>query len=112
MPAAVRQLASQRWRIAIAMTAAMMAVYFGFILLVAFAPNWLGHTLTPGLSFGIALGMVVIFTAWLLTLLYVRWANRVYDPALSALRSRHAAGARTSTDSTEKAGTESEGGAR
>ena len=65
-------MASQRWRIAIAMTAVMMAVYFGFILLVAFAPNWLGQTVTPGLSFGIALGVVVIFTAWLLTLLYVR----------------------------------------
>jgi len=30
----LRLLAAARWRVAIALTAAMMAIYFGFILLV------------------------------------------------------------------------------
>jgi hypothetical protein len=31
----------------------------------------------------------VIVAAWVLTFIYVNWANRVYDPALAALRSHH-----------------------
>ena len=40
----------------------------------------------PGLSLGILLGALVIVASWLLTWVYVRWANAHYDPALRALR--------------------------
>jgi uncharacterized membrane protein (DUF485 family) len=43
------------------------------------------HDHRPGLSL-ILLGVLVIFAAWLLILVYVRWANRHYDTALAALR--------------------------
>ena len=64
----------------------MVLVYFGFIALVAFKPALLGRLLHEGLSLGILLGALVIVAAWLLTFVYVSWANRVYDPALAALR--------------------------
>lgn len=64
----------------------MVLVYFGFIALVAFKPALLGRLLHEGLSLGILLGALVIVAAWLLTFVYVTWANRVYDPALAALR--------------------------
>jgi hypothetical protein len=38
----------------------MMAIYFGFILLVAWAKPLLGRQLVPGLSLGILLGALVI----------------------------------------------------
>ena len=38
----LKQLDAARWRIAIALTAAMMVLYFGFILLVAYAKPLLG----------------------------------------------------------------------
>ena len=41
-------LAGAQWRLAVRLTAAMMAVYFGFILLVAFAKPLLGTLLVPG----------------------------------------------------------------
>ena len=63
-------------------TAAMMVIYFGFILLVAFDKPLLGTLLAPGLSLGIALGAVVIVAAFTLTGFYVRWANEHYDSAL------------------------------
>jgi uncharacterized membrane protein (DUF485 family) len=78
----LRALARERSRIAITLTVVMIAVYFGFIMLIAFAKGWLGRTLVPGLSFGIVLGAVVIVATWLLTWIYVRWANTHYDPAL------------------------------
>ncbi len=86
--AAVRALARARGRVAALLTAAVCALYFGFILAVAFARDTLAALVVPGLSLGIALGAAVIVGAWLLTWAYVRWANGRYDPALAALRER------------------------
>lgn len=86
---ATRRIAAQRRRVALLLTTVMVVVYFGFILLVAFDPTLLGRLLTDGLSLGILLGALVIVTAWLLTWVYVSWANRVYDPALHTLREQH-----------------------
>jgi uncharacterized membrane protein (DUF485 family) len=82
----IERLGAARWRLTLRLTAAMMAVYFGFILLVAFAKPLLGTTLVPGLSLGILFGALVIVCAWVLTWLYVRWANRHYDAAVTRLR--------------------------
>lgn len=75
-----------RWRVAAVLTTVMVVVYFGFILAVAFAKTTMGAGIVPGLSVGIALGAGVIVTAWVLTGVYVFWANRVYDPAVRELR--------------------------
>jgi uncharacterized membrane protein (DUF485 family) len=83
---ALEAIASRRLRVALALTAAMLVVYFGFILLIAFAKDFLSRTITDGLSVGMALGVVVILATWALTWIYVRWANRVYEPALDELR--------------------------
>jgi uncharacterized membrane protein (DUF485 family) len=80
---AVTRLAARRWRLALALTAAMLAVYLGFILLIAFAKPLMAVRVTGGLTVGILLGMLVIVSAWLLTFTYVRWANNHYDRALS-----------------------------
>ena len=79
-------VSAARWRIAITLTATMMAGYFGFILLVAFNKPLLGSLLVPGLSLGMLLGVLVIIVAWTLTWVYVRWANRHYDSSLDRLR--------------------------
>jgi uncharacterized membrane protein (DUF485 family) len=85
-PGSLQALQSARARVVVALSAATVLVYFGFILLVAFAPAHLGALLAPGLSLGIVLGASVIVLSWLFTALYVRWANQRYDPALRELR--------------------------
>ena len=79
-------LAARRWRIAITLTIAVMALYFGFIALIAFNKEAMGTLLTPGLTVGILFGAVVIVASWLSTWVYVRWANAHYDDAVTALR--------------------------
>lgn len=79
-------LAARRWRLALALTGTMLATYFGFLLLVAYDKPMLGTVVVPGLSVGILLGALVIVVAWVLTGLYVRWANRTYDVELARLR--------------------------
>ena len=85
--AAFHDLARRRWRIAIVLTTVMVAIYFGFILLVAYNKPLLGRLISPGLSIGVLLGALVIVLSWILTWIYVRWANRHYDSALDELRS-------------------------
>jgi len=82
----LREVARARTRIALWLTAAVVAVYFGFIGAVAFARPALGLLLAPGLSLGIVLGAAVIVVSWALTWVYVRWANTHYDRALRDLR--------------------------
>jgi uncharacterized membrane protein (DUF485 family) len=84
----LRELDAARWRIAIGLTVAMMVLYFGFILLVAYAKPLLAWIVVPGLSLGMLLGALVIVAAWVLIWIYVRWANSRYDAAIQALRER------------------------
>ena len=84
----LKSIDAARWRVALLLTGAMMAVYFGFILLVAYDKPLLTRLVIPGLSLGILLGALVIVSAWMLIWIYVRWANQHYDAALEALRKR------------------------
>lgn len=83
---ALRKLDAARWRVATALTAAMMVLYFGFILLVAYNKPLLATLVVPGLSVGILCGALVIVAAWVLIWIYVRWCNRYYDAAIGDYR--------------------------
>jgi uncharacterized membrane protein (DUF485 family) len=80
------QLHRARWRVALALTCAVIVVYFGFILLIAYRRDVLARLIVPGLSVGILLGALVIVVSWLLTWFYVRWANSKYDTELQSIR--------------------------
>lgn len=83
---ALKALAAERWRVSIWLTAAMMFIYFGFILLVAFNKSLMGSLIVPGLSWGILLGALVIVAAWVLIYVYIRWANNSYDQQIENLK--------------------------
>ena len=82
----LQRLDAARWRMAMALTIVMMVLYFGFILLVAYSKPLLTAVVTPGLSLGMLMGVLVIVAAWVLIAIYVRWANSHYDDAIAALR--------------------------
>ncbi len=84
--ATFRALAFSQRRFALLLTLAMIVLYFGFILLIAFDKPLLARKLGPGLSLGIVLGAAVIVCSWLLTWVYVRWANTHYDTQLDRHR--------------------------
>jgi uncharacterized membrane protein (DUF485 family) len=85
---AIDRLSAARWRVALILTTAMMVLYFGFILLVAFNKPLLGRELTSGLSLGILLGALVIVASWVLIWIYTRWANTHYDGEVARLQGR------------------------
>lgn len=72
----VRKRSSFGWML----SAAMLAIYFGFILLVGYEPKLLGIPMGSGVTtIGIPIGLVVIVSAFILTGLYVRRANAEFD---------------------------------
>lgn len=79
-------LAARRTRLAASLTAVMVVMYFGFILLIAYNKPLMGRLVVPGLSLGILLGALVIVASWLLTWAYVHWANTRYDRELADLQ--------------------------
>jgi len=79
-------LVKQRLKIALVLSSAMIVIYFGFMGLFAFDKPLLGTILAPGLSLCIVLGPLVIISSFVLCLIYVLWANRVFDAGIRDLR--------------------------
>ena len=82
-----RQLLKRRGRFTWTLSIVMLVAYFGYIALVAFDKSLLARPIGGGVtSLGIPVGVGLILLAILLTGLYVRRANRDYDPLVDALR--------------------------
>jgi uncharacterized membrane protein (DUF485 family) len=73
-------LVQRRTRLAAVLSAAILVIYFGFILLVAYAPGFLGTPIGVGvMTIGVPLGLFVIVAAFALTGIYVARANTTFD---------------------------------
>ena len=76
------ELVRERSRFGWILTAIMLAVFFGYILLIAFAPEVLARRISSTTTLGIPVGIGVILTGILLTGIYVHRANRRFDPMI------------------------------
>lgn len=86
------QLVRRRNRFAWTLTACMLAIYFGYVLLIAFRRDILALPIGDGVTtLGIPVGLGVILAGIALTGIYVRRANKVYDPEVEALLSEYEA---------------------
>ena len=75
-----QQLKAKRTRFGWWLTLAMMVVYYGFILLVAFNKEFLSQRLGAGvMTVGIPIGFGVIVFTVVITAYYVNRANSVFD---------------------------------
>ncbi|MPY90759.1 MAG: DUF485 domain-containing protein [Luteitalea sp.] len=81
-------LVARRWRVSLVLTACLSLLYYGYILLIATNRALLAQRVGDVVTLGILLGVAVIFGAWLLTAIYVVWANRRYDVEARRLRQR------------------------
>lgn len=85
---AFARLRASRGRLATRLTTIMCAIYYGFILTIAFAPKVLATKVDDIITVGIPLGLGVILSAIVLTAVYVRRANGEFDRLTAeALRS-------------------------
>jgi uncharacterized membrane protein (DUF485 family) len=76
-----KHLTRQRALLAWSLSCVVLAIYYSFIMVVAFVPAWLHLPLYDGshLSLGMPIGVTIILLSWLLTAWYVHRANTHFD---------------------------------
>jgi cation/acetate symporter len=93
-------LVTTRGRFAWTLAVTVLAIFYGFVMLVAFEPQLLGRPVAEGsaLTVGVAFGLFMFVFFWILTAVYVRRANGEFDAVTAeivkeARLAEHAAGA-------------------
>ncbi|MFC0388420.1 DUF485 domain-containing protein [Muricoccus vinaceus] len=82
-----QELIRRRSAFAWTLSAIMLGLYFGFVLLVAFAKDLMAVRIGGGVtSLGILLGLGIIATAFVLTGVYVARANSRFDDLTRSLQ--------------------------
>nr|WP_315260098.1 DUF485 domain-containing protein [uncultured Duganella sp.] len=84
-----QKLVKSRSRFGWLLTAAMLVVYYGYILLIAFDKEFLATKTGEGvMTWGMPIGLFVIIFTVLITGVYVRRANSQYDELTQAIHAK------------------------
>ena len=75
-----QQLVKRRRRFVVPATVFFLAWYFGFIVLAGYAPDFMGESVYEGLTVGYLLALTQFVMVWFLGWLYLRKADRDFDP--------------------------------
>ncbi len=81
-----KALVKRRWSVSMLLLVLLFVCYYGFILLVSGDKAFVAQKVGESTTLAIPLGVGVIVFAWLLTAIYVGWANRSYDPEVDRLK--------------------------
>ena len=75
------ELEGKRSRFALLLTAIVMVSYYGMMMIVAFAPDFMRTPISAGstLTIGVPIGAVIIIGSWLLTGWFVSRSNGEFD---------------------------------
>ncbi len=76
-----RELIKRKKAFVVPATIFFLSWFFGFIILAGYAPDFMGREfLTDGLTVGYAFALTQFLMVWGLGWLYLRKADRVFDP--------------------------------
>jgi uncharacterized membrane protein (DUF485 family) len=82
-----QRLVAKRTKFGWTLTALMMIVYYGYILLIAFNKELLARRIGDSvITWGIPIGLFVIVFTIVITGIYVRRANREFDDLTAEIR--------------------------
>jgi len=82
-----KALVAKRWKVSLVLLTLLFVSYYGFIVLVATAKDFVSQRVGEVTTLAIPLGVAAIVIAWALTAFYVAWANKSYDPEVERLKS-------------------------
>ncbi|MCG6551003.1 MAG: DUF485 domain-containing protein [Candidatus Magnetominusculus sp. LBB02] len=83
-----KKLSGQKSTVSLVLTVLELVFYFGFIGLIAFNKPFLSSMLTERITIGIPIAVGVIVMSWILTGIYVYWANNTYDELVKKVRDK------------------------
>ena len=75
-----RELIAAKRRFVLPATIFFLAWYFGFVLLAGYAPDFMGESVYQGLTVGYTLALTQFVMVFTLGIMYLRRAERVFDP--------------------------------
>jgi uncharacterized membrane protein (DUF485 family) len=76
-----RELIRKKRAFVLPATIFFLVWYFGFIVLAGYAPDFMGEEfITDGMTVGYALALTQFIMTWVLGWMYLRRADRVFDP--------------------------------
>ena len=75
-----QELVTTKRRFVLPATIFFLAWYTGFILLAGYAPDFMRESVYEGLTVGYCLALSQFVMVWVLTALYLRRADSVFDP--------------------------------
>ncbi|MTE13966.1 DUF485 domain-containing protein [Nocardia aurantiaca] len=81
-----QELRNRLRRFAFPMTALFLTWYLMYVLLGAYAHDFMAHKVIGHVNVGLLLGLGQFVSTFVITGLYVRFANRELDPRAAALR--------------------------
>ncbi len=81
-----KALVSKRWTLSMVLITLLFVCYYGYIVLVATAKDFVNQKVGEVTTLAIPIGIAVIVIAWALTAFYVGWANKSYDPEVERLK--------------------------
>ena len=79
------QLRGRFRRFVFPMTILFLAWYFLYVVLAAFFPDFMSIKLWGNINIGLILGLGQFASTFAITMTYVRWADRNFDPAAQKL---------------------------
>lgn len=83
-----KNLVTRRWTVAIILTALVFLTYYGFVLVVGLSKATLAQKIGAVTTLGIPIAVAVIVISFVLTAIYVVWANSTYDSLASSIVKR------------------------
>ncbi|MGB8932340.1 MAG: DUF485 domain-containing protein [Anaeromyxobacteraceae bacterium] len=84
-----KHLVSRRWSVSMTLLTLLFVSYYGYILVVATAKDFVNQKIGGGATtLSIPLGVAAIVIAFALTAFYVSWANKSYDPEVERLKGK------------------------
>ncbi|PLX69439.1 MAG: DUF485 domain-containing protein [Denitrovibrio sp.] len=81
-----KNLIKRRWRFSYSMLAVLFFVYYGYVFTISLNKEFVAQRVGSHATVGIVMFLGVIFSAWLLTIIYVVWANKVYDKEVEEIK--------------------------
>lgn len=81
-------LRSRLRRFVFPMSAAFLLWYLAYVLLASYAPGFMAIKVLGNINLGLIIGLLQFVTTFVITTIYVRYANKHLDPAAERLRER------------------------
>ncbi|MCX8070395.1 MAG: DUF485 domain-containing protein [Thermodesulfovibrionales bacterium] len=85
-----KQLVKKKNMVSMVFTILELILYFGFVGLIAYNKPFLSQKISEdsAMTIGIPIAVLTIFFSWVLTAIYIFWANSSYDNEVKKVKDK------------------------